>query len=195
VRQRGGARRPAGQLRIIGGRWRGRRLAIAEAPGLRPTPDRVRETLFNWLAPVIDGARCLDLFAGTGALGLEALSRGARSAVLVESNAAVAARLREHIRTLDAAGAEVVQAEALAYLAAGPARVFDIAFLDPPYQSDLLGPCCQALEAGRWLAPGASIYLEVERGTPVPALPAGWRLERDKTAGEVSYHLARRAEA
>jgi len=194
VRRQGGAQRPPGQLRIIGGRWRGRRLAIVEAPGLRPTPDRVRETLFNWLAPVIEGARCLDLFAGTGALGLEALSRGASEAVLVDSHAEVSARLREHIRTLGADGAEVVQVEALSYLAAAPAQAFDVVFLDPPYQSGLLGPCCQALEAGGWLAPGAYIYLETDRANPLPALPASWELQRDKTAGDVAYHLARRAD-
>ncbi len=197
MRRQGGAQRPPGQLRIIGGRWRGRRLAIVEAPGLRPTPDRVRETLFNWLAPVIEGARCLDLFAGTGALGLEALSRGAQSAVLVESNAAVAARLREHIRTLGADGATVVQADAMSYLGVLTSPIphpFDIVFLDPPFRSGLLTPCCERLEAGQWLAPGAWIYLEAERSAGAPELPGGWDLLRAKVSGDVAYHLARRVE-
>jgi 16S rRNA (guanine966-N2)-methyltransferase len=185
------SRGPRNQLRIIGGTWRGRKLAFAEVPGLRPTGDRIRETLFNWLAPWISGARCLDLFAGSGALGLEAASRGAARVVMLERAPQVVRLLRQHCRTLQAASVEVVQADALAYLA-GPAEPFDILFLDPPFHQDLLRPCCELLEARGWLAPRAYIYLEAERALGEPPLPAGWCMHRSKVAGEVGYFLARR---
>lgn len=184
-----GARGGQNRLRIIGGRWRGRRVTFPESEGLRPSPDRVRETLFNWLQPVIEGARCLDLFSGSGALGFEALSRGAGSAVLVERDQRVAAHLREQAAILDAAGAEVVQSEALAFLAREP-RPFDIVFLDPPYRSGLLAPCLAALGRG-WLTPGAFVYLEAEAELDPPPLPEGWEMLRSKKAGQVGYHLAR----
>jgi 16S rRNA (guanine966-N2)-methyltransferase len=179
-----------GQLRIIGGEWRGRRLPVAAAPGLRPTADRVRETLFNWLQGVIPGARCLDLFAGSGALALEALSRGAESAVLVERTAAVARVLRENIRHLEAGDrAEIVRADAVRFLARTP-RPVDVVFLDPPFKSDIIGPVCSDLAARGWLAPGARVYLEVDRHRGLPALPAGWEIVRQGTAGGVAYALA-----
>ncbi len=182
-------RAASGEFRIIGGRYRHRRLAFPALDGLRPSPDRVRETLFNWLAPVIEGARCLDLFAGSGALGLEALSRGAASCVFVEQAGAAVVALRQHLARLDAAGGEVWQAEALAWLA-GPARSFDIVFLDPPYAANLLAPACTALAAGGWLAPGARVYLETAAADGEPTLPDGWSLVRSKKAGQVGYHLA-----
>lgn len=185
-------RRPQ-QLRIIGGTWRGRKLRFPEIETLRPTPDRVRETLFNWLAPIITGARCLDLYAGSGALGLEALSRGAASVVMVDSDARVITRLREHIHTLQASSAEIVQAEALVYLASAPPQAFDIVFLDPPFRLGLIAPACEALEKHGWLKPGATIYLEAEKGY-APQLPANWRIIKSKQAGQVGYHLARRDE-
>lgn len=178
-----------GHFRIIGGRWRGRRLTFPDAGGVRPTADRVRETVFNWLQPVIEGARCLDLFAGSGALGLEALSRGAAEAVFVERDRRLAARLRENLETLDAAAAEVIQRDAGAYLN-GPARPFDLVFLDPPFRRGALGPLCERLAAGGWLAPGAYIYLEGEAEAGPPTLPAGWECLRSKQAGQVGYHLA-----
>jgi 16S rRNA (guanine966-N2)-methyltransferase len=179
------------RLRIIGGQWRGRRITFAaDVPGVRPTPDRVRETVFNWLQPVIAGARCLDLFAGSGALGFEALSRGAAQVVMVDADARVAAHLRDQGAALQAPGLEVVAAEALQYLG-GPAPAgFDIVFLDPPFGRDLLGPCCRSLEAGGWLAAGARIYLEAERALRAPPLPESWSLIRSKQAGQVGYHLA-----
>jgi 16S rRNA (guanine966-N2)-methyltransferase len=180
-------------VRIIAGRWRGRRLHFPASLGLRPTPDRVRETVFNWLAPYLPGAVCLDLFAGSGAFGFEALSRGARRAVLVEQDAAVVAALRENGATLTADGAMIHHGEALAYLN-GPAEAFDIAFLDPPYASTLLAPCLQRLSQGGWLHPGAFIYLESPAPQP-PDLPSGWELLRSKTAGQVGYHLARTTNA
>lgn len=181
-----------GQLRIVGGQWRSRKLAFPDVEGLRPTPDRVRETLFNWLQAVMPGARCLDLFAGSGALGLEALSRGAVQAVLVDQDAAVARCLREHLHTLHAENAQVMQADALAYLQE-TAQPFDVVFVDPPYRLyDLLQECCERLEAGGWLAPRAYIYLETESARDLPFLPQNWQVLRSKKAGQVGYHLVLR---
>ncbi len=180
-----------GKLRIIGGRWRGRRLSVPEAEGLRPTPDRVRETLFNWLQPYLAGAGCLDLFAGTGALCLEALSRGAGRVIMVEKAAPVVARLRQHVAMLGAENAEVTQADAVDYLRQAP-QVFDIIFLDPPFQSDLIARCAELVEARGWIKPGGLIYVESpSRMEPLP-LPAAWELIRSKQAGQVGYHLVRK---
>ncbi len=178
------------QLRIIGGQWRSRKLTFPDSAGLRPTPDRVRETLFNWLQPIIHGARCLDLFAGSGALGFEALSRGASEVVMVDCDAQVTAFLRKHIDNLHAQGAQLVQADALNYLAAeAPPAPFDIVFLDPPFRHNLLLPCCQKLEEQAWLKAGARIYLEAESEFTL-ALPQNWRITHSKRAGEVGYYLA-----
>ncbi len=179
------------QLRIIGGQWRGRRLSFPDVEGLRPTPDRVRETLFNWLAPVIVGARCLDLFAGSGALGLEALSRGAAEVTFVDRDPRVILQLKEHIQTLHAECAQLVQADTLAWLQS-PQREqrFDIVFLDPPFGLGWLEPCCKSLEERGWLSPSAYIYLESEQTLGAPTLPANWRLKRSQKAGQVGYHLA-----
>ncbi len=180
----------AGTLRIIGGRWRGRRVAVPEQPGLRPTPDRVRETLFNWLQPVIAGTRCLDLFAGSGALALEALSRGAEEVVAVERNPAVAGALRALAGKIGADGLEVVQADAQAYLERMP-RPFDVVFLDPPFGSDLLSSVPGQLEPD-WLASPAWIYLECAPGQDDTPLPDAWEIVRHKRAGDVIYRLVRR---
>jgi 16S rRNA (guanine966-N2)-methyltransferase len=185
------ANRPQNQLRIIGGRWRGRRLVFAPVPGLRPTSDRVRETLFNWLAPVIAGSRCLDLYAGSGALGLEAVSRGAAEVVLVDSHARVTDCLQEQLRQLQTDRARVVQADAMLYLRGEP-HPFDIVFLDPPFREGLLDGSIRRLEAGGWLSAEAWIYLESERG-PQPDLPPNWAVHRSKTAGQVACCLIRRS--
>ncbi len=185
-----GSRSGPQQLRIIGGDWRRRRIRFPDRPGIRPTPDRVRETLFNWLAPTIAGVRCLDLFAGSGALGLEALSRGAATAVFVEQDAAAAAALRETVAALAGGRGEVIRAESLAWLA-GPARPFDLVFLDPPFGAGLLVPALERLERGGWLAAGARVYLEGPAGEE-PVLPGGWLLHRSGRAGAVGYHLALR---
>ncbi|UCE90545.1 MAG: 16S rRNA (guanine(966)-N(2))-methyltransferase RsmD [Pseudomonadota bacterium] len=177
-------------MRLIAGKWRGRKVAFFAAPGLRPTPDRVRETLFNWLAPIIEGANCLDLFAGSGALGIEALSRGARRVTLVENNSAVAECLQSQLQLLGADNAEVVRAEARHYLA-GTAQCFDIVFLDPPYQSHFVQPCIDRLAMGGWLVPGAWVYFETARDETPPDLPPGWVVQRHKTAGQVAYYLVR----
>ena len=178
-------------LRIIGGEWRGRRIRFPRRPGIRPTPDRVRETLFNWLAPVISDSRCLDLFAGSGALGLEALSRGAAGVTFVESDRATADALREIVTTLAPDRGRVIHREALSWLAEPP-QPFDIAFLDPPFGSGLVAPAARALELGGWLQPDARVYLEMPATEGPPVLPAGWTLHRSGRAGAVGYHLALR---
>ncbi len=167
-------------------------MRFADAPGLRPTTDRIRETLFNWLQPYVPGARCLDLFAGSGALGLEALSRGAGEVVFVEKNRHVTAVLRQQLEVLQAAEARVIEADALGYLEKPPPRPFDIVFLDPPFHKGLLAECILRLEQHRWLAPGAYVYLEAEKTAGVPAVPDNWRVVRSKHAGQVGYHLALR---
>ena len=179
------------QLRIIGGTWRSRKVSFPDVEGLRPSPDRVRETLFNWLAPIISGARCLDLFTGSGALGLEALSRGAGEVVFVDRDSRVISQLQTNLRLLKAEGATVIAADALGYLQR-PAQPFDIVFLDPPFRQNLLTPCCTALEQGGWLTANAYVYLEAERNLGVPVVPANWELLRSKNAGDVGYHLAQR---
>lgn len=178
----------SGRLRVIGGRWRGRRLSFPAIEGLRPTPDRVRETLFNWLAPIISGARCLDLFAGSGALGIEALSRGAGEVVFVEHHPLAARCLRDNLASLGLQEPNVKQVDALVWLQ-GVATAFDVVLLDPPFGKGLLGPICQALEQGHWLAPEARIYVEAERAPKTPDLPSAWRVLRENKAGQVRYAL------
>ncbi len=175
------------RLRIIGGRWRGRSVHFTERPGLRPTPDRVRETLFNWLAPVIEGSRCLDLFAGSGALAWEALSRGAAAATLVESDPIAAQALRITQQQLQADNASIVLQDSRSFLAQA-ATPFDIVFLDPPFHSDLLPQVYTDLSG--WIRPGGFIYIETAKQNAA-SLPADWEILRAKTAGQVAYHLAR----
>ena len=180
-----------GKVRIIGGRWRRSRLPVPDVAGLRPTPDRVRETLFNWLQATLPGSRCLDLFAGTGALGLEAASRGAGFVLLVERDPVVAKHLRTQVQRLQAQNVVVKEAEAASSLSVC-AEPFDIVFLDPPFGSGLLPSVCRSLDERRWLNVGASIYLEGDKRLETLALPASWALEHAKTAGRVFYGLARK---
>jgi 16S rRNA (guanine966-N2)-methyltransferase len=179
------------ELRIVGGAWRGRRFRFTDAAEIRPTPDRVRETLFNWLAPRTPGSHCLDLFAGSGALGLEALSRGAASTVFIERDEVAARDLRARLADWGARGGDVERTDALQYLQRAP-RPFDIAFLDPPFGSPLLELAAQSLEQGGWLAHGALVYVECSAAEGLPALPGGWQPLRSKRAGEVGYHLYER---
>jgi 16S rRNA (guanine966-N2)-methyltransferase len=179
-------------LRIIGGTWRGRKLRFPASHGLRPTPDRVRETLFNWLGGRVHGSRCLDLFAGSGALGLEALSRGAAHASFVERDVAAARELRARLAEWGAADARVEQADAVTFLT-GAASAFDLVFLDPPFDSDLLPRSAALLEHGGWLKPGALIYVEYAARSAAPPLPGAWTALKAKQAGEVGYHLFARA--
>ncbi len=182
------------QLRIIGGDWRGRKLDFPDAQGLRPTPDRVRETLFNWLMPVIHGARCLDLFAGSGALGLESLSRGAAEVVLVDSQPQVIAALQKNLDLLQAGTrAQLQQRDALQYLAQCRDR-FDVVFLDPPYHQGLLQPCIDSLYEQDVLTARGYLYFEANRGETLPRLPTVWTIHRQKTAGQVGYYLVRYAD-
>jgi 16S rRNA (guanine966-N2)-methyltransferase len=175
-------------LRIIAGRHRGRRLRFPDGVEIRPTPDRVRETLFNWLQPRIGESRVLDLFAGSGALGLEALSRGAAHVTFVEKDRRAATAIEAITREWQEANARVVCESAIGWLAATPTEPpFDIVFLDPPYDSDLLAAAAAAL-ANR-IAPDARIYLERRAREPLPALPASWKELRAGKAGEVGYHL------
>ena len=180
------------QLRIIGGRWRGTRLNFPAVEAIRPTPDRVRETLFNWLAPTIGGARCLDLFAGSGALGLEALSRGARAVVFVDRDARIGAYLRETLGRLKCEAAEVRVGDAQRSLA-GMQGPFDVVFLDPPFGAGLVPVYLAELASRGMLSPGALVYIESEAEAGEPVLPAGWVLHRTGRAGKVGYHLARAA--
>jgi 16S rRNA (guanine966-N2)-methyltransferase len=184
-----GYRSQPGRLRIVAGNWRSRLLDIADVPGLRPTSERIRETLFNWLAPQINGARCLDLFAGTGALGLEALSRGAAESVFVENSPRAARTLENSIAALDASAATVHNTDAFAYLRRGGLGVFDIVFLDPPFAADMLGDLCRLLDEASILAVEAQVYLEEDRARPVVGLPDGWQVSKSKNAGNVRYSL------
>jgi 16S rRNA (guanine966-N2)-methyltransferase len=179
-----------GRLRIVAGKWRSRLLPVVAEVGLRPTPERVRETLFNWLAPNIEGRRCLDLFAGSGALGLEALSRGASSVIFVEKSPAAAKMLGDNIARLDAGGASLRYDDALQFVQSAAAGPFDIVFLDPPFAEDLLEDLCRLLAGSGMLAPGARVYLEQERRQARAELPAGWQIEKENSAGNVRYSLA-----
>ncbi len=185
-----GGRAQSRVLRIIGGRHRGRRLRFPAGVDIRPTPDRVRETLFNWLQPRIASARVLDLFAGSGALGLEALSRGAGRVTFVERDRRAAAAIEELLREWKEDGAEVICADAVGWLgqSSRPAP-FDIVFLDPPYDSDVLAHTAAALSSGGHLAPDGRVYLERRAREPLAALPSAWRELRSGRAGEVGYHL------
>jgi 16S rRNA (guanine966-N2)-methyltransferase len=188
-----------GSVRIIGGGWRGRRVSFPDLPDLRPTPDRVRETLYNWLQHDIVDSRCLDLFAGSGALGLEALSRGAAAVVFVEQAQAAARGLVTELARLGGTSkSRVVEMGASRFLRSagetsgrpfgGP---FDIVFMDPPFGQEALVQYIPLLDAGGWIKSGGLVYLESEKAAGVPAVPAHWDLVKSKSAGEVGYHLAR----
>lgn len=179
---------PPGSVRIIAGSLRGSKLPVPDGPGLRPTSDRVRETLFNWLQNELPGARVLDLFAGTGALGFEAASRGAGEVVMVERDPALARSLRDQAVRLRADRVTVVAEDALAWLARPADQPFNLVFLDPPFTASLWEPAAVALAP--WLAPGALIYVECP-GNVSPSLPPGWSLHRQGRTRDVSYALHR----
>ncbi|HYL17724.1 MAG TPA: 16S rRNA (guanine(966)-N(2))-methyltransferase RsmD [Burkholderiales bacterium] len=176
------------RVRIIGGKWRSRLVKFPDAPGLRPTPDRVRETLFNWLGQDLTGTRCLDLFAGSGVLGFEAASRGAAQVVLVERDRAVVLALQDNAKTLQAASVEVVRADALEFLA-HDRRAYDVVFLDPPYvlwEQPSAALTTLLVQLRKHLAPGARVYLE---SPDFPELAPGWRMLKQGRAGAVHYQL------
>jgi len=180
-----------GRVRIIAGDWRRRSLEFPAVDDVRPTPDRVRETLFNWVAPLLPGSRCLDLFAGSGALGLEALSRGAGQATFVDQSRALMRALRANLETLNAAGSgQVVEADVMAYLEEeNSGNAMDLVFLDPPFRAGFVEPVCDRLAGGAWVKAGSLVYIEHESDLPEPQLPPDWALSRRKTAGQVCYSL------
>ena len=180
------------EFRIIAGKWRRRRIRFPGIPGIRPSPDRVRETLFNWLMPQITGASCLDLFAGSGALGLEALSRDAARVLFIEKERQSADALRGHLQALQAANAEVLQSDALAFLRTPPRDAFNIAFMDPPFDSPLLAQAADLLSRPGWLTPKALVYMEFPMGR-VPQLPSAWTRYREGHAGRVGFLLAKQS--
>jgi 16S rRNA (guanine966-N2)-methyltransferase len=181
---------PPGQVRIIGGRLRGSRLAVPVLPGLRPTPQRLRQTLFDWLAPVINGARVLDAFAGTGALGIEALSRGARAALFLERDRGRAAAIAADLERLDQPDGMVRCVDALSVLAAPASSRFDIVFMDPPFDAGVWSEAAAALDANGWLAAGAWVHVETGLDDAWTA-PPRWRVHRQREAGAVRGMLFR----
>lgn len=183
---------PSSHLRIIGGQWRGRKLEFHAVEGLRPTPDRVRETLFNWMQTIVPGAQCLDLFSGSGALGLEALSRGASSMTFIDMNTITTRKLKDNLQQLKCQQAEVIQADVLEWLKQRKTDLepqFDVVFMDPPFHQGLVAPCCALLEQHHLLADDAIIYVETESELSDPGVPSHWHEHRFKKAGQVSYRL------
>lgn len=176
-------------VRIIGGRWRGRKLVFTEAEGLRPTGDRIRETLFNWLATHIEGTRCLDLFAGSGALGLEALSRGASYCDFVDNSRAALQQVRQHLQTLDSLDSGSCHLSSALEFLQTAATPYDIVFIDPPFRLQLVNQVIAALSQRHLLSENALVYVETASSDPMPAVPEEWKLHRDKVAGAVSYRL------
>jgi 16S rRNA (guanine966-N2)-methyltransferase len=175
-------------IRVIAGQWRGRRLPVLDIDGLRPSTDRVRETLFNWLMHSIADARCLDLFAGSGALGLECLSRGAASSVFVESDKRIALQLQQNLQTLNGLDrGDVVIQSAINFLRHPPARQFDLVFLDPPFDSDLLAQAMPLLVQNDWLADGALVYVEQASKKDPEATPQNWSVYKEGKAGYCRY--------
>lgn len=181
--------RGGSKLRIIGGEWRSRQLPIPDVEGLRPTTDRVRETVFNWLNFSIPGAECLDLFCGSGALGLESLSRGAKHCTFVELNRSVAQQIKHNLATLNASHADVVHSDANVFLNQ-PAKAYDVLFLDPPFRKGLLEKVIPRLAEG-WVKPQGYIYIERESENPLECIPENWTLEKEKVAGQLTFSLYR----
>jgi len=182
---------PAGEVRIIGGQWKRSKLHVADLPGLRPTPDRVRETLFNWLGQDLSGWRCLDAFAGSGALGFEAASRGADQVVLLERDRRLAASLGDAKTRLKAEQVRVEAVDALTWMARCPPDTFELVFIDPPFDAPLVEPALAA--AVRLVVPQGFIYVEAGQAlTPEPLAPQGLRLHRQGRAGAVHFHLLQR---
>jgi 16S rRNA (guanine966-N2)-methyltransferase len=205
------------QLRVIAGQWRGRKLDFVDGQGLRPTMDRVRETLFNWLQGEIVGARCLDLFTGSGALGFEALSRYAGDVVMIDKNPQAIEMIQKNFQLLGVNNAQLFHMDARDYLLQVAAegsflnqaegslsnrvegslpsetkKLFDIVFLDPPFKQQLIKPFCQLLASANCLSNNAIIYLEMEKQAVLPELPPDWKVVKEKKAGQLLYYLIRR---
>ena len=181
----------ANKLRIIGGDWRSRCIDFIDAPGLRPTPVRVRETAFNWLRNDIMASQCLDLYAGSGALGFEAASRGAKLVTQVENNALACKALKENIIALGADQIRIIQADVFNYLI-GESQCFDVVFIDPPFAMAFVVETCQLLENKGWLSKHAKIYVEAERSLKLEGIPNNWQQLKNKVAGEVGYYVFER---
>ena len=178
--------RPPGKVRIISGKWRGRKLPVPDSESLRPTPDRIRETLFNWLQNDIAGAKCLDLYAGSGILGFEAVSRGAKSATLVEQNQETCRQLEDNITLLNVDNIRVINAEALAWLRSNR-ESYDLIFLDPPFSENLIEKSCQLIRDTGCLKATGLIYIETGRKQPLPSF---LDIKKQGTAGQIMYLLA-----
>lgn len=180
-------------VRIIAGKWRGRKITFPERSGIRPTPDRVRETLFNWLAPYIAGSKCLDLFSGSGALGFEALSRGASHVIMTDASRMVTNKINENAKLLGATNLTIMLATIPQELSLIPKDIFNVAFIDPPYRRNLIKPTCDELERSGLLAANALIYIETENTVEIKdIIPKTWEILRSKSAGQVRYNLVQR---
>ncbi|MDR9827359.1 16S rRNA (guanine(966)-N(2))-methyltransferase RsmD [Vibrio sp. FNV 38] len=180
-----------GSIRIISGLWRGRKLPVHNAEGLRPTTDRVKETVFNWLAQDVPKAVCLDVFAGSGGLGFEAASRQAEKVTMLELNSKAFSQLNSNIQALKAENIDAIQTDALVYLKQ-PGTPHDVVFIDPPFHQGLVDECIELLESNGWLSDHAMIYLETEKALSISHIPATWHLHRDKQAGQVAFRLYER---
>jgi len=180
------------KLRIIAGDWRSRQLVFEDTPGLRPTPARVRETVFNWLQTDVIASQCLDLYSGSGALGFEAASRGAKSVSMVENNPQACRLINENKTKLSAGQIKIIQMDVFKFLA-GDASPFNLVFLDPPFAQGIAQQTCQWLEDKGWLAPQAKVYVEVESQLVLDEMPKNWQCLKNKTAGEVGYYLFQRS--
>ena len=175
------------QLRIIGGQWRSRKLSFTAIEGLRPTQDRVRETLFNWLMYDVEGVNCLDVFAGSGALGLEALSRGAKHVQFIEKSQTAAKQINQHLMSLNCSRGNVKNVDALQYLSTPADNAFNVIFLDPPFNQDLLLPCCNLLIQKGYCQNNTFIYVEAEPDVDLSKLPEQWHVVKDKS--QSSKHI------
>lgn len=179
-----------GFIRIISGKWRGRKLPVLDNDGLRPTTDRVKETLFNWLMPVIQDASCLDCFAGSGSLSFEALSRGANNVVQIEKNKFVANQLQKNTKILNTTNCHIHNTDATNWLAQRADQQFNLVFIDPPFHQELAPKVIKQLEDNNWLTTNAYIYVETEQnGLPASQIPLNWTLHREKTTGQVHSYL------
>ncbi|MGB0895552.1 MAG: 16S rRNA (guanine(966)-N(2))-methyltransferase RsmD [Parashewanella sp.] len=181
----------SGQIRIIAGQWRSRKLPIHDLQGLRPTTDRVKETVFNWLMTDVRGARVLDCFAGSGSLSFEALSRYADHALLLELQATAAKQLQANLKTLKCDNADVLQGDSLTLLKQQPQQPYNLVFIDPPFNKNLVQPCIELLNEQNWLAEDALIYVEMETGHSPLQCPENWTMIKNKQAGQVDYRLYR----
>lgn len=183
------------RVRIIGGQWRGRKITFPNIDGLRPTTDPIRETLFNWLQPYLPQSNCLDLFAGSGALGFEAASRGANSVMMLDRNSDVVKALQTNKALIQTDNVQVMRQEAQSFLSAKhkvDSACFDVVFLDPPFKLDSLPECTKRLEESGFLSDDAVIYIECERKLDLDFLPDNWVKHRGKTTGQVAYYLYHR---